>query len=49
MRNSLFVSVYSFLESKIVELCVPHEDTSLQLGDMRGKGIEQAELYLKKL
>lgn len=49
MRNSLFVSVYSFLESKIVELCVPHEDTSLQLGDMRGKGIEQAELYLKKV
>ncbi|MEO2223209.1 hypothetical protein [Priestia megaterium] len=49
MRNSLFVSIYTFLEDKIVELCVPNESTLLKLSDIKGQGIEQASLYLKKV
>jgi hypothetical protein len=49
MRNSLFVSIYTFLEDKIVELCVPSEDTLLKLSDIKGQGIEQASIYLKKV
>lgn len=49
MRNSLLVSIYTFLEDKIVELCVPNEDTLLKLSDIKGQGIEQASIYLKKV
>ncbi|MDP1383372.1 hypothetical protein Q8G31_27025 [Priestia megaterium] len=49
MRNSLFVSIYTFLESKIADLCVSDEKTLLTLSDIRGQGIEQASTYLKKV
>ncbi|WPL43543.1 hypothetical protein [Priestia megaterium] len=49
MRNSLFVSIYTFLEDKIVELCVSDKDTLLELSDIKGQGIHQASIYLKKV
>ncbi|MQR86399.1 hypothetical protein GFV16_10790 [Bacillus megaterium] len=49
MRNSLFVSIYTFLESKIADLCVSDEKTLLTLSDIKGQGIEQASTYLKKV
>ena len=49
MRNSLFVSIYTFLEDKIVEQCVSNADTLLELSDINGKGIQQASIYLKKV
>ena len=49
MRNSLFVSIYTFLEDKIVEQCVSDADTLLELSDINGKGIQQASIYLKKV
>ncbi|AWG44890.1 hypothetical protein BEH_24645 (plasmid) [Priestia filamentosa] len=49
MRKSLFVSIYTFLEDKMVDLCVPTDNTLLNLNDIQGKGIEQASVYLKKV
>ncbi|AXI31467.1 hypothetical protein CIB87_21375 [Priestia megaterium] len=49
MRNSLFVSIYTFLESKIGDLCVPDKKSLLTLGDIKGQGIKQASTYLKKV
>jgi hypothetical protein len=49
MRNSLFVSIYTFLEDKIVELCVSDTDALLELSDIKGQGIHQASIYLKKV
>lgn len=49
MRNSLFVSIYTFLEDKLIELCVPNDETTLKLSDINGKGIQQASIYLKKV
>ncbi|WEA43818.1 hypothetical protein [Priestia aryabhattai] len=45
MRNSLFVSIYSFLEDKIVELCTSNDDSG---GNPNFWNIKKAIDYLKK-
>lgn len=49
MRNSLFISVYSFLEEKIIDLCGQPDETSIKLEDLQGNGITRAALYIKKI
>lgn len=45
MRNSLFVSIHAFLEDKIIELCVPKDESSKKFSF---GGIKKAVNYLKK-
>ncbi|WP_307892580.1 hypothetical protein [Bacillus swezeyi] len=49
MRNSLFISVYSFLEEKIIELCNQPDETGIKLDDLQGNGIQRASLFIKKV
>ncbi|MGM0747101.1 MAG: hypothetical protein ACQEUS_04385 [Bacillota bacterium] len=49
MRNSLFISVYSFLEEKIIDLCGQPDETSIKLEDLQGNGINRASLFIKKI
>ncbi|MCY8718430.1 hypothetical protein [Bacillus sp. S10C12M] len=49
MRNSLFISIYSFLEDKIIDLCNQTDETGIELDDLRGDGIKRASLFIKKV
>ncbi|MER0468112.1 hypothetical protein ABR330_15855 [Bacillus cabrialesii subsp. cabrialesii] len=49
MRNSLFISVYSFLEEKVIDLCDQPDETSIKLEDLQGNGIKRASLFIKKV
>ncbi|MED1820995.1 hypothetical protein P4V11_19125 [Bacillus subtilis] len=49
MRNSLFISVYSFLEEKVIDLCNQPDETSIKLDDLQGNGIKRASLFIKKV
>lgn len=49
LRNSLFISVYSFLEDKIIDLCDQPDKTSIKLDDLQGNGIKRASLFIKKV
>ncbi|MHA7767548.1 hypothetical protein [Bacillus atrophaeus] len=49
MRNSLFISVYSFLEEKVIDLCNQPDETSIKLDDLQGNGINRASLFIKKV
>lgn len=50
-RYSLFLAAYSSLEHFFTSICVHHERESdgPRLKDLRGEGIERAQLYLKKV
>ncbi|MFB1083112.1 hypothetical protein [Jeotgalibacillus sp. JSM ZJ347] len=48
MRNSQFTTIYSFLESKMLDLCEKYEQ-DLKLSEITGKGIVKAQIYLKKV
>lgn len=51
-RNSLLISIYSFLESTLINLCkrsMGKYHLSLSHKDINGKGIEQAQKYLIKV
>ncbi|WP_158735136.1 hypothetical protein [Alteribacillus sp. YIM 98480] len=51
-RNSLFVTIYSFLEKRMFDRCKVHEDNSTSpiiINDLKGKGIDKYRLYLNKI
>lgn len=51
-RSSAFISIYSFLEDVLNNLCLRLYEAralSLQLMDLHGKGIDRARLYLVKV
>jgi hypothetical protein len=50
-RKSALISLYSFLEFELYNLCVlfkTKEDYKIDLKDIKGRGIEKSVLYLKK-
>jgi len=52
LRFSLFVTMYSFLEADLHQLCLDYhqaEHLALGPGDISGKGINRSRLYLKKV
>lgn len=49
MRNLLFISVYFFLEEKIIDLCGQLDEISIKLEDLQGNGIIRVVLYIKKI
>ncbi|MCY9339031.1 hypothetical protein MOF28_11805 [Bacillus haynesii] len=50
MRKSLFISIYSFLEDKVVEYCTSNDnETCIKLNDLKGQGIPRAALFIKKV
>lgn len=50
LRRSLFVNLYSFLESRMLKICRDAEyQTSLSLSDLRGTGVDKAKVYLTKV
>ena len=51
-RESLILTVFSFLEDELNSLCevmAQSLEGSVELGDLKGKGIERALLYLRKI
>lgn len=51
-RASLFVTCYSFLEDELNKICglsQKEKTTSVHYSDMKGRGIERAQRYLKKI
>ena len=50
LRNSIFLACYSFLESKLNELCRNLEShTQIKLKDLDGSGVIRANKYLSKV
>lgn len=49
MRNSLFISIYSFLEEKVIDLCDQPDKTAIKLKDLQGNGISRASVFIKKV
>jgi hypothetical protein len=51
-RRSALITLYSFLEHELEELCglfIRDENLKVSLNDMRGTGIERALLFLEKI
>jgi len=51
LRKSFFVGLYTFLESRLMEICRSQKraDSSQPLSDIPGKGIYKAKTYLVKV
>ncbi len=49
MRNSLFISIYSFLEEKVIDLCEQPDEAGIKLDELQGNGIKRASLFIKKV
>ncbi|MCY8473303.1 hypothetical protein [Bacillus halotolerans] len=49
MRNSLFISIYSFLEDKVIDLCKSTDETGKKLDELKGNGIQRASSFIKKV
>lgn len=48
--NSIFISIYSFLERKMLQLCKFAEPNySIKINDLSGEGVVKFEAYLKKV
>ncbi len=51
-RESLIITIYNFLESRLNQLCLiisESVNSKINLNDLQGKGIERAFLYLSKI
>ena len=51
-RESMFITLYNFLEHHLTEICHQIGDelkSNIRLNDLKGKGIERAFLFLKKI
>jgi len=48
--NSIFISLYSFLEKKMYQLCkIAESQHTIKIKDQRGRGIKQYKEYLKNV
>lgn len=52
LRHSLLVSLYSYFENQLILLCKSiqfHNNIILSVTEIRGSGIEKAQIYIKKV